>query len=248
MIPKSVSSKLTVAVMVIAGPVGLARAQPSGRENIEWCDLWITHANETKLPRVLLLGDSIARGYEPEVEKRLAGVAYVNRLATSAFITDPMLLTEIALVLDNTKFDVIHFNNGMHGWQHSEEEYRQGFSAFLEVIREHAPHAKLIWASTTALREPGGTAGDRGPIAGEAVDRGKLMVQADLLRASDARIRARNAIALEFITRANIPVDDLFALTVGRPELHNGSVHFNASGIALQADQVAAQIRKLLVP
>jgi lysophospholipase L1-like esterase len=248
MVPKSVSAKLAVVVMLIIGPIGLARAQPLSRENIEWCDLWITHANETRLPRVLLLGDSIARGYDPEVEKRLAGVAYVNRLATSAFITDPMLLTEIALVLDSTRFDVIHFNNGMHGWQHSEEEYRQGFSAFLEVIRKHAPHAKLIWASTTALKEPDGTAGAGAPIAGEGVDRGKLMVQADLLRASDARIRARNAIALEFVARENIPVDDLFALTVGRPELHNGSVHFNASGIALQADQVAAQIRKLLVP
>jgi hypothetical protein len=47
--------------------------------------VWITHANENKLPRVLLIGDSIARDYYPEVEKRLAGKAYVNRLTTSAF-------------------------------------------------------------------------------------------------------------------------------------------------------------------
>jgi len=46
----------------------------------EWCDIWISHANETKLPRVLLIGDSIARDYYPEVERRLAGKAFVARL------------------------------------------------------------------------------------------------------------------------------------------------------------------------
>ena len=27
-------------------------------ESIEWCDIWISHANETNLPRVLLIGHS----------------------------------------------------------------------------------------------------------------------------------------------------------------------------------------------
>src|SRR5271156_5515213 len=108
---------------------------PSARESIEWCDIWISHANETNLPRVLLIGDSITRAYYPEVEKHLAGKAYVARLATSRFISDPVLLQEIALVLDNTKFDIIHFNNGMHGWQHSEKEYGDAFPKFLATIK-----------------------------------------------------------------------------------------------------------------
>jgi len=77
------------------------------RESIEWCDIWISHANETNLPRVLLIGDSIARDYYPEVEKRLAGKAFVGRLATSRFVADPVLLKEIESVLDGAKFDVI---------------------------------------------------------------------------------------------------------------------------------------------
>jgi hypothetical protein len=82
----------------------------------------LSHANESNLPRVLLIGDSIARDYFPEVETNLAGKAYVASLATSRSVSDPVLLQEIALLLDNTKFDVIHFNNGMHGWQHSEAQ------------------------------------------------------------------------------------------------------------------------------
>src|SRR4051812_27896194 len=80
-----------------------ARASPPAREAIEWCDVWITHANETNLPRVLLVGDSIARDYYPEVEKRLAGKAFVGRLATSRFVADLVLLKEIETVLSRAK-------------------------------------------------------------------------------------------------------------------------------------------------
>src|SRR3989442_8419187 len=113
-----------------ASSVAVAKpdAAPPAREAIEWCDIWISHANETNLPRVLLIGDSIARDYYAEVEKRLTGKAFVARLATSRFVADPVLLKEIELVLDETKFDVIHFNNGMHGWQHRDAEYRKRFA------------------------------------------------------------------------------------------------------------------------
>src|SRR5947199_2243474 len=98
-------------------------AAPPARESIEWCDIWISHENETNLPRVLLIGDSIARDYYPEVEKRLAGKAFVARLATSRFVSDPILLKEIELVLTGARLDAIHFTNGMHDWQHRQEAY-----------------------------------------------------------------------------------------------------------------------------
>src|SRR5262245_62009815 len=127
--------------------VGVAapHAAPPTRESIEWCDIWISHANETNLPRVLLIDDSIARDYYPEVEKRLTGKAFVARLATSRFVADPVLQKEIELVLDGTKFDVIVFNNGMHGWQHAEAEYQKAFPKLIKTIRANAPKAKLIW-------------------------------------------------------------------------------------------------------
>jgi hypothetical protein len=243
-------AKRLLLSLLLAAVAITARAQThsSGRESIEWCDVWITHANETSLPRVLLLGDSIARGYYPEVEKRLAGKAFVNRLATSAFVTDPALLSQIAMVLDGTKFDVIHFNNGMHGWKHGEEEYGQGLAVMLETIRKHAPNARLIWASTTSLKQdtqPRSTT-DTKPVESMGADAGKLMLKNDLNQVSDARINARNAMALRIMEAQHIPVDDLHALTLGHPDLHSDNVHFNKNGIDLQAAQVAAEIRKVL--
>ena len=202
-------------------------AQPS-RESIEWCDIWISHANETKLPRVLLMGDSIARDYYPEVERRLAGKAFVARLATFRFIADPVLLKETELVLEQAKFDVIHFNNGMHGWQHSEAKCRQAFPKFLETIRSHAPQARLIWAATTPQRDGKGVTGD---------------TKAEY---SDERIAARNVIASEVATTQKIPINDLNGPMRGHPEYHSDNVHFNKQGIKIQAAQVSAEVEKLL--
>ncbi len=212
----------------LTAPAADSKYPPSGLESIEWCDLWISHGFETNLPRVLLIGDSITRAYYPAVEKNLAGKAYVGRLATSAFVSDPILLKEVAMVLDEYKFDVIHFNNGMHGWQHSEAEYEKTLPEFLKVIRAHAPHAKLIWANTTPLKvSPKPSSGNQ-------------------MGASDDRIAMRNAIALKFMQASGIPVDDLNTPMSGHPEYHSDNVHFGEQGIAIQAAQVAAQIEPLL--
>ncbi len=65
------------------------KTEPPSREYIEWCDIWISHANETNLPRVLRIGDSIARDYYPELEKHLAGKTYVARLDSSLQCRSP---------------------------------------------------------------------------------------------------------------------------------------------------------------
>jgi hypothetical protein len=203
------------------------RAVPA-REAIEWCDIWISHANETNLPRVLLIGDSIARDYYPEVEKQLAGKAFVARLATSRFVADPVLLKEIELVLDQTKFEVIHFNNGMHGWQHSETEYQRAFPKLIKTIRAYAPKARLIWATTTPLRDGKGVTSDTNA------------------EYSDERIAARNALAAELLAAEKIPIVDLNAAVRGHPEFHSDNVHFNSNGTQILAAQVSAAVEKLL--
>jgi lysophospholipase L1-like esterase len=225
--------KLILPLTFAVGLLSQACAQPASyppaaKESIEWCDVWISHANETNLPRVLLIGDSITRAYYPDVEKNLAGKAYVGRLTSSAFISDPILLKQIRMMLEEYKFDVIHFNNGMHGWQHSEKEYAAAFPKFLKTIRQYAPNAKLIWADTTPLKVSPNLPAD------------------NQTQATDERIAARNAIALRFVAAQNIHVDDLSMPMRGHPELHVDNVHFNEQGITIQAKQVAAQIEKAL--
>jgi len=119
------------------------------REASEWCNIWVSHADKSDLPRVLMIGDSISVGYFGDVEKQLAGKAYAARLSTSRCVGDPVLLAEAALVLGGTSFGVIHINNGLHGvGPVSEREYAEFLPQFIEHVRRLAPRAKLVWAST----------------------------------------------------------------------------------------------------
>ena len=184
------------------------------RERIEWVDIWFTDAEKDALPRVLLIGDSIARGYFDGVEKALDGRAYCGRLTTSRSVCDPVFFQELALVLGQYPFAVIHFNNGLHGWDYTEDEYRAGFQRFVGALREQAPGAKLVCGLTTPVQEQGGMA-DHAP-----------------------RVVQRNAIAAEICAAAAIPLNDLHA--AAKEEHFSGDgVHFNNDGKATQSKLVA---------
>lgn len=206
-----------------------AQATEPPREGIEWSDIWIANVNDHNLPHVLLIGDSITRGYWGAVSKDLAGKAYVSRLTTSQFLADPLLLGQIQLFLTHFKFDVIHFNNGMHGFDKTEDAYRAGFPAYLAAIRDNARGAKLIWATTTPVVNP---------------------AQPDKVDARTPRIQVRNSIAQEYVSQAGIPVDDLFSFVQPHPEYHKGpdGVHYTDAGYAAEGAEVAGQIEKLLPP
>jgi hypothetical protein len=193
-------------------------------EPIEWYDIWIPTTDDKNLPRVLLIGDSITRAYYPAVEAKLQGKAVVARLTTSSFLSDPALQAEIVMVLGNYHFDVIHFNNGMHGWDYTEDDYRKNFPQFVQTIRQYAPDAKLIWATTTPVRLKGN------------------------LSAFDPltdRVKVRNQIAAAYLAGKGIHTDDLFTLVLNHPEYYTtGGIHFIAPGINAEAAQVATNIEK----
>jgi len=142
------------------------------RELIEWIDIWITDADKTDLPRVLLIGDSITRGYFDAVENHLAGKAYCARQTTSKCVSDPTFNDDLKLMLKQYNFSVIHFNNGLHGWGYTEDQYRDGLVKTVVAVKEHAGDAKLIWASTTPVREKSNL-----ETFGERTDRVKVRKQ-----------------------------------------------------------------------
>ena len=198
------------------------------REYIEWSDIWIPGANKTDLPHVLLIGNSITRGYYGKVEAALKEKAYVGRLSNSKSVGDPALIEELAVVLKNTKFDVIHFNNGLHGFDYTEEEYDKSFPKLIKIIRKYAPKAKLIWANTTPVR------------TGEGMKEFAPITE---------RLNVRNQIALKHINRAGIEVNDLWKVVIDHPEYYAGGdgTHPIDAGYSALANQVIKVIKNVLV-
>lgn len=219
------SALLSVGFICFCAPAGAQ--EHIAREYIEWSDVWLTGANQTDKPHVLLLGNSITRGYHPKVEKLLEGKAYVGRLSGSKSVGDPALLDEVAAILKHNHFDVIHFNNGLHGFDYTEEEYAEAFPEYVALIRKYAPDAKLIWATITPVRQGEGMK-DFAPIT--------------------ERMKARNAIATEYVKSQGIEVNDLWGVVADHPEYYAGGdgTHPVEAGFDALARQVAKVVEEAL--
>lgn len=215
---------LIAAAMIAAMTLPAAAKEHIEREYIEWSDVWLPGANKTDLPHILIIGNSITRGYTPKVEPAFEGRAYVGRISNSKCLGDPALFDELESVLKHNKFDIIHFNNGLHGAEYTEEEYDKAFPKLIKLLRKYQPDAKLIWATTTPVRQGEGMTGF-----------------ADFTE----RVKVRNKIAMKHITKdGNIMVDDLWGVVVDHPEYYAGGdgTHPVESGW----EALAAQVTKVL--
>jgi len=197
--------------------------------------------NEKKLPRVLILGDSISIGYTSPVRKQLQGVADVTRPAENCQHTAHGL-ARINSWLGKEKWDVIHFNWGiwdthmltatgglirdearhdgeMH-LRHTPEQYRANLLKLVETLEKTG--ARLVWASTTPIMSRTGKRFDD--------------------------IKNLNAVAEEVMRKRGITINDLYGYTLPNvKEWQSGDkVHFNAVGNEQLAKRVSESIRAAL--
>ena len=179
------------------------------------------------LPRVLIIGDSISIGYTAAVRELLKGKANVHRIAQNGESTG-VGLANLKAWLGDGKWDVIHFNFGLHdaklppeGVHHSEPDVYE--KNLRELVRQmQATGAKLIRASTTPVPDGGILSPTR----------------------RFASIVAYNDIALKVMRKNDVAVDDLYAVVLSREaELQRPhDVHFQPEGYILLAQSVAASI------
>jgi len=192
------------------------------------------------LPRVLLIGDSISMGYTVAVRDLLKGKANVIRPLTNCGPTTRGV-DQIEQWLGDGRWDVIHFNFGLHdivffsadgktrvepdveGARHQviAEDYEKNLR--LLVARMKKTGARLIWCTTTPV--PAGSAGRK---ADESV--------------------LYNEIAAKVMQEYGVAIDDLHAFAL--PQLEEiqlpKNVHFSPEGSKVLATQVAKSISESL--
>jgi len=178
---------------------------------------WDFVQDDPKLPRVLLIGDSVSRGYTQAVRKALAGKANVHRAPANCGPTATGL-KKIDVWLGDGKWDVIHFNFGIHDRATPISDYTQRLEQLIERMKQTG--AKLIWASTTPIPD--------NPAHNQTA----------------ASIVERNQAAAVLMKKHGIATDDLFAaITPHLAEMQNpNDVHFNAKGYDFLGETVAKAI------
>ena len=165
---KTMKKAIFVVGMVLAGIAFPANGEEKcpvsenvrGHENVEWQIAYAFHLTDEKsnLPRVLLVGDSICNGYQGEVRRLLDGKMNVSYWISSYCVTSPNYMKFLSLYLDEAKYDVVHFNNGLHSLQTPTEAYANGIRAALELVGSKQPKAKIVWCSSTPLKDAEKTA------------------------------------------------------------------------------------------
>lgn len=221
----------TLATALLAASSLLTATTPAEEivhEKYEWSDMWVTNADvDNGVPRVLLVGDSIVRGYYGGVEKNLGEGVNCARYSTSKFLSHPDFLTELGVMIKRFHFDVIHVNNGLHGWGYTEAQYEAGVEALIAFLKKESPDSTIVWCMTTPVR-------DSKDLSRPDADK-------------QARVEARNAIAAAIMKKHEIAVDDLYAVVVeDDANFSPDGVHFSEAGKEKQAKQVADVVRPLL--
>lgn len=178
------------------------------------------------LPRVLLIGDSISIDYTLPVRERLAGKANVYRIPENGGSTTNGL-AKLNLWLGTQRWDVIHFNWGLHDLKLMDNgqqqvpllDYERNLDQLVQRLKQTG--AQLIWASTTPVPE------------------GKL---ATPRRPED--VPPYNEAARKVMERHDVSINDLHAFAL--PQLSQiqipNNVHFTKDGCAVLAQPVAAAI------
>ena len=195
--------------------------------------------DKPNLPRVLLIGDSISIGYTLPVRDFLKGKVNVHRIPTNGGPTTKGI-TSIDAWLGKDKWDLIHFNWGLHDLkfmgpngenlfpkekggkaQVSLEEYEANLDKLTARMKKTG--AKLVWRNTTPI-----PSGSKGRYVGDSVK--------------------YNEAAARVMKKHNVPTQDLFTVSKERMEelMLPANVHYKKEGSGLLGELVAKRILKEL--
>ena len=224
-----------VALGAFLVPPALLFSQPARTADPSFAPV----ADRPGLPQVLLIGDSISMGYTLLVREKLEGKANVHRPAENCS-ESAKGLARLDTWLGNGKWDVVHFNFGLHDLKYVDEKgamtdpdkgkqvallpaYEKNLREL--VVRLQKTGAKLIFATTTPV-----PAGSQGRVAQDELH--------------------YNEVAVRVMKELGVAIDDLHAvITPRQAKLQRANnVHFINAGYELLAEQVVASIEPVLPP
>ncbi len=195
--------------------------------------------DDPRLPRVLLIGDSISIGYTLPTREFLKGKANLHRIPTNGGPTTKGLAS-IDAWLGNDNWDLIHFNWGLHDLKYMGpngenlfpkekggkpqvpiDAYEKNLDKL--VTRLKKTRAKLIWRNTTPVPP-----GSKGRYVGDSVK--------------------FNTAAARVMKKHGVPTHDLFTMSQKRMKeiMRPANVHYTPEGSKVLGKDVARVIMEVL--
>ncbi len=186
-------------------------------ETFEWDNVWIDHATDNELPRVLYIGDSISCG-----TRRVATLATGEKLlfdgfGTSKGLDNPFFKESVLLFAKQQPHrNAIIINNGLHGWHlNDDEEYGKYYKEMLNFLQDSFKNTPIYIVTTTYVERE------------ERKD----------------RVVARNKVAIKLAEELGLEVIDLYKVSADNPKLLGGDgVHFSPEGYETLAKTILEKL------
>ncbi|MCX6854612.1 MAG: SGNH/GDSL hydrolase family protein [Verrucomicrobia bacterium] len=205
--------------------------------------------DDPKLPRVLLMGDSVSIAYSPIVRRDLTGLANVHRVPANCGATKTAL-SDYGLtrwLKEGEKWDIIVFNHGLHDASYrfadgndkdkdgnyaspargckpyvSLEDYERNLHTIIAILRKTG--AKLLFATTTPIPDS---------LAEKYVENSE---------------QPYNEVAKKVMKEESIPLIDLWSTVKPDQQKLQGprNVHFRDEGSEVLGRKVAESIQSAL--
>ena len=235
----------SLIALLLTSLVSLYAAESSSKPKPTTPPEFVAITDDPKLPRVLLMGDSVSIAYALEVRKLLAGMANVHRVPANCGSTKVAIgyyglqrwlpdvnekyhgLHDLSYRFadDRDKNDKGEYASPTNGGHQNVPpgEYEKNLRQIIARLKQTG--AKLIFASTTPVPES---------------DAAKYVKDSEL---------PYNEIAKRVMTEQGVTWNDLWSLVKPRQAELQGkrNVHFMPSGSAVMAKQVAEHIHAALV-
>jgi lysophospholipase L1-like esterase len=189
-----------------------------------------------KMPRVLLLGDSIRMSYQSLVAEKLKDLAVVVGPEDNCQFSSYTLSSIDRWVGLLGVPDIVHWNNGIHDAGHNPDrtpiqipldEYQVNLGLILKKLKDITPH--VIWATSTPVHPDRPFRDDQWAWRNNEIDQ-------------------YNLVATKLMKYKGIPINDLHSIVASDPDryLADDQLHLSEEGVKKCAEAVADVIRKYI--
>ncbi len=187
-------------------------------ETYEWDNVWWEKANDKESPRALYIGDSISCGIRGQLNKLFGEKLRIDGFGTSKGIDNPWFkdaISNFGKQSQNKK--IVMFNNGLHGWHLSTEQYGKYYAEMAEFLIKEFDGLKIVLLTSTPTTEEG---------------RRELITE-------------RNEKVFEVAKKYSLPVIDIYSFSNGLEQKKDG-VHFIEESYARIAEHLASELEKMI--
>ena len=184
-------------------------------ETFEWDNVWWEHTENKEAKRIAYIGDSISYGTRRNITFLSNNTILCDGFATSKALDNPYFVPNLELFFKQmNRCDAILFNNGLHGWHLSLDEYEKHYDDMLSFLTKINKNV-FVLLTTDEL-------GNK--------EHGRIAVE-------------RNKVAAKLAKKYGLHVIDQHTISINNKDLyHPDQVHFTKEGYELLAKNILKEI------